>query len=254
MDEVWKDIIYGDIKINMYEVSNMGHIRNKLNGHMMSLYPSEKGYMMATLMINTNKSRSIKIHRIVAKTFIPNDDIDCTEVNHKNGNKTDNSVSNLEWVTHIQNIHHAYTNNMVPILRGTDNGNSKLSEDDVRLICILLVRFCGKLSMVFHKVNSIKTDKRINIYNIIDIKTKRTWKHISDEYFDIDSINKIHSLTKDNIIAICHEINNYSDNVESVLLLLIDNIPFLTINMIKCIRDGIFYRKISSKILNKIDK
>lgn len=53
------------------------------------------------------------------------------EVNHKNLDKGDNRIDNLELVTHTENVHHAIANGVVRVLRGAEVGTSKLSEDDV---------------------------------------------------------------------------------------------------------------------------
>ena len=64
-------------------------------------------YRAITLCNNKTKTRKL-VHRLVAETFIPNPE-KLSEVNHKNGIKTDNRVENLEWVTHADNIKHSYS-------------------------------------------------------------------------------------------------------------------------------------------------
>lgn len=64
-------------------------------------------YRAITLCNNKTKTKKL-VHRLVAEAFIPNPE-KLSEVNHKNGIKTDNRVENLEWVTHADNIKHSYS-------------------------------------------------------------------------------------------------------------------------------------------------
>lgn len=65
-----------------------------------------RGYCMVNFMIN-GKRKGFGIHTLVAKQFITNNDIEKTQVNHKDGDKTNNHVENLEWVTPQENVKHA---------------------------------------------------------------------------------------------------------------------------------------------------
>ena len=88
----------------------------------------------------TENNRYVKIHldkfyplhRLVAEHFIPNPD-KLPQVNHKDGNRYNNAVSNLEWCTSRHNIKHAYANKL-KTNNGSYNPNSKLTESDVRKI------------------------------------------------------------------------------------------------------------------------
>jgi hypothetical protein len=95
--ETWRESKYEG-----WEVSNLGGIRNKKTGNVLKGSVSKKGYKYVCL----NGVGSKRLHRIVAEAFIPNPN-GYTEVNHKNGNKLDNRIYNLEWCTHQQNMHHA---------------------------------------------------------------------------------------------------------------------------------------------------
>ena len=86
-----------------YEVSNTGKIRR--NGHEKAV-TDYNGYYHVDLYRN-GKRITKRINRLVAETFIPNP-LNLPEVNHKDGNKHNNSVNNLEWVTKSENMKHAF--------------------------------------------------------------------------------------------------------------------------------------------------
>lgn len=107
MEEVWKDIEGFE---GWYQVSNLGRVRSVdrkyCRGIVLKPLKTQDGYHK----IHLSKRRvqySKLIHRLVAQTFLKND-LNLPEVNHINGVKTDNSVENLEWVSHSENIKHSY--------------------------------------------------------------------------------------------------------------------------------------------------
>ncbi len=75
------------------------------------------------------RSRMRYLHRIIAETFVPKQK-GKTEVNHKDGNKRNNDVSNLEWVTHQENMRHAYK--MKLFAQGENHYKSKLSNTRIK--------------------------------------------------------------------------------------------------------------------------
>lgn len=96
----------------MIEVSDKGEIRSLLRGepYILKTNKDTKGYHRICVTVNRVK-KSYKLHREVAKAFIPNPD-NLPQVNHKDGNKDNNSVSNLEWCTNQQNALHAIENGL----------------------------------------------------------------------------------------------------------------------------------------------
>lgn len=102
MEEIWKDILdYEDL----YQVSNLGQIQSKLNLKVLKPAIDRYGYTKVGLTKN-GKTKSFKVHRLVAIAFLPNPD-NKEQVNHKDHNKLNNNVENLEWVSHRENmIHH----------------------------------------------------------------------------------------------------------------------------------------------------
>lgn len=105
--EKWK-YIKGYEKV--YEISDLGNIkslpRKNAKGKMLNPARNNRGYLRVALCLD-GKVRYDSVHRLVAETFIPNPR-KLPEVNHIDGNKLNNNVTNLEWVTKGQNQIHAY--------------------------------------------------------------------------------------------------------------------------------------------------
>lgn len=105
--EIWRHIEGADF----YDVSNEGRVRSRnYLGHgttrILALAKDHKGYLRVRLYFGENR-RTCKVHRLVAEAFIPNP-LGFPEVNHKDGNKDNNLVENLEWCSSRENTIHAY--------------------------------------------------------------------------------------------------------------------------------------------------
>lgn len=131
MEEIWKDIPGYE---GLYRASNLGRIKriSFLHGKSQKQIKKEKilkpirnknGYYYITL--SKNGSKQYRLHRIILLTFLPTIDSYKLQVNHKNGNKNDNSLKNLEWVNCKQNIQHAFKNGLNC---GRRNSQNKLSK------------------------------------------------------------------------------------------------------------------------------
>ena len=95
----------------IHEVSNNGLIRN-VNGHLLKPWVGTTGYYHIKMFVS-GKRKNLKLHRLVAKAFIPNpENKPC--INHIDGNKLNNCVNNLEWCTHAENMTHASNTNLIP--------------------------------------------------------------------------------------------------------------------------------------------
>ena len=131
MKEEWKPINGFDGK---YEVSNLGRVKRFdkiLKNSVQKLIRHKGSTPYERYRVNlwkNNKYKTYKVHRLVAETFIPNPE-NKPQVNHKDNNPLNNVISNLEWVTNKENIYYAM--NQGRMNRGSNNGMSKIKENDV---------------------------------------------------------------------------------------------------------------------------
>ena len=103
--EVWKQ--YLDTQ---YEVSNLGNVRNKKTKAVLSQEDTGNGYLCVGLQIDKGVYKKTRVHRMVAMTFLEFQRTEeRNEVDHINGNKSDNSVDNLRWCTHKENMNNPVT-------------------------------------------------------------------------------------------------------------------------------------------------
>jgi|19_taG_2_1085344.scaffolds.fasta_scaffold02015_10 hypothetical protein len=156
-NEDWKVVI---IKGKKIEVSNKGRIR-LVSGKVTYGYLNDNGYRM----VNINK-KTFQVHRLVAKTFVPNNQVNKNVVDHIDGNRENNSIDNLRWVSNSEN-----------------RMNTKKVKRDVRKVRVIQIFMDGK-EAVFESIEdaSIKTgNSKGNICMVCRGQRKTTggckWKY-----------------------------------------------------------------------------
>lgn len=137
MRELWKDAVYDGVTYEGYQVSNLGRVKSLNYNHtgkekVMKLLKRVDGYLQIGLH-KDEKYKMIKVHRLVASVFIENPN-NLPDVNHKDENKTNNVVDNLEWCDRKYNNNYGNHNRKVgealmngkcskPVLQYTLNGD-----------------------------------------------------------------------------------------------------------------------------------
>ena len=170
--EIWKDIKKYE---GIYQVSNLGRIKSLerkvrhregfklVKAKFLSLCYDKDKYLVIGLWKNGIRI-NYKVHRLVASEFILNDK-NKPSINHKDCNKNNNLVDNLEWVTPKENKIHAKFMGLLPV--GESNGASKLNRKDI-------------INIRNDKRNNILISKDYDVTpkNIWYIKANKTWSHI----------------------------------------------------------------------------
>jgi len=152
-----------------YAISNKGNVRSLSkygkNGHLLKLTKTAKGYLRVPL---GEPSRHFRVHRLVAKAFLKEFTEGC-EINHKDGNKSNNDVDNLEIVTHSKNMFHAYNNGLFKTFP-----KAKLTWEDVDAI--------RKSSSSPTELSGLYGVTRRTINDILSHKRWRTEQRFSKKY------------------------------------------------------------------------
>lgn len=146
-----------------FEVSNTGRVRK--GDKIKTLTVEKSGY------VKTRVPNPEYVHRIVAKTWLPNPD-NLTDVNHKDGNKQNNCISNLEWSSHKVNMEHASTEKLISHV--DRHFNAKLDEDTVRVI---------KLRYTREPISprEIAEEMGLNKQAVFEVCWVKTWSHVLPE-------------------------------------------------------------------------
>ena len=144
---MWKDFEYGGL---MYSANEYGQIKGLGRNKILKKRLNKDGYEVVTLGDINNRS-AVKVHSIIARLFVDGYKIGL-EVNHKDFNRSNNNASNLEWVTHIENVKSSAKEGRYGNGRhsGTNNGRAKISENDVKEI-IRLRGFGESISSISRK-------------------------------------------------------------------------------------------------------
>jgi len=129
----------------------------------------KKGYKRVGLFVD-GRLVTRKVHRLIAEAFIPNAH-DKPQVNHIDGDKANNRVGNLEWVTQSENKKHSFALGLEDN-NGSNNPFSKLKEEDV-------LRIRSEYDTKIKSTRELATEYGIHISTVRKIGNRKVWKHIS---------------------------------------------------------------------------
>lgn len=162
---VWKPVLNYE---QQYRVSSAGGIQNINTGKILKPRLMPNGYNSVCLS-KDGKTTRYTLHRLVCEAFLGKRPFG-NEINHLDGDKINNNLSNLEYVTPKENMHHAFQTLKIQHARGERVATAKLTETDVLAIIELLKRECS--------VGKIAESYGVSRRAIRDIKNGKNWKHL----------------------------------------------------------------------------
>lgn len=200
-NEIWSPIInlYDNIK-PYYFISTYGRVYSLATNNFIIPHENHNGYMQVSLMTNTGRVFR-KVHRLVMLTFAYFYGCESLQVNHKDTNKKNNYLYNLEWVTPKQNTEHAILNNCRDS-KGSNNPMAKITSYNALHIYDLIIAGYNddQISSIIGCSKSI----------VREIALGHTWKHL----FSNEQLLAMRSTRKGNIFPneLKHAICNYYQN------------------------------------------
>lgn len=196
LDIEWRPIVIEGNQTK-YEVSDSGLVIRRDHNILLQPTLDSDGYPQLTIFFD-GKGYCRKIHRLVAEAFIPKEE-GRDQINHKDGNKCNNHVSNLEWCTLQENVEHAWKTGLSTVRNALTGAAHKYDPKTIHEICKLLEE--NKLS--YDEISSkLSVPKGL----ISEIRCGTRWKHISSQYNipPIPEFGGTHSIfTEDQIRQVC---------------------------------------------------
>lgn len=153
-----------------YSVSDHGRIRRNDTGRIRTpILMKSTGYHMVTLT-GCGRRKMLAIHRLVALAFLGPPPSPKMQVNHKDSDRANPRLDNLEWVTVSQNILHGYRSGKCNAT-GEANGHSKLTDQKV-------IQIRELISPTREIADEIAAAFGVSKATIYDVAAHRTWKHV----------------------------------------------------------------------------
>jgi len=159
------------VGFDKYLVTESGEVINSRTGRVLKFDINSCGYRRVTLSQDSKVERFF-VHRLVALHYLPNPSKSGV-VNHKNGNKLDNNMENLEWCTPSENRLHAFAVGLCK--GGEDHHNAKITVKDVIKVCELIQEGQGRGDV-------LRQVPVVSKATFDDIRRRKTWVLISKDF------------------------------------------------------------------------
>lgn len=168
--------LYPNIK-DCYTINELGEIKNQNTGNIIKHKVERNGYIRVSLMKKQGGTTYISLHRALMMAFKPVQNMEKLQVNHINGNKQDNNLNNLEWVTSKENIRHAWKTELASAqkIQGEKTNFAHNTEQDALKVISLL-----KTNQFTDKEIAQMTNTSAKTF-VAKIRRKETWKYLTKD-------------------------------------------------------------------------
>jgi len=184
--------IYINGEPTKYTINRYGDVYSEISHKVLKPFKNPQGYCLIDIS-HEGKTYTRQLHRLVALAFIPNP-LGLETVNHKDGDKSNNAVTNLEWMTRLDNVRHAWRTGLAKPRYGLDNPSNVYTEEQIHNVCALIETNDYTYDQIAEKCNVNKTLVR-------DIKFRGKWKQISSLY-DINHVPLGHKELRPTILKL----------------------------------------------------
>lgn len=116
---------------DLYTINDNGEIFSDISGKMKTRNKGNTEYQIINFMTQEGKKKTYRVHRLVMMAFKPIENMDNLEVNHIDGDKKNNALSNLEWCSASENQKHAFQTGLQQPRKGEKSNFSKLTQADI---------------------------------------------------------------------------------------------------------------------------
>jgi len=210
-----------------YCVDKSGKVYSLKSNRFLKPQQQRTGYYTVSLR-NDTEVKTVSLHRVVALAFIENPE-GKPQVNHINGDKSDNSVCNLEWMTPKENVQHAYDTGLA---RGTRNPDRFLSDDVAHGVCILIQDSWRNKDIA----ESFGIPQQI----VADIRWGKSYQEISCEYDFGNTLPSRRKIEIPKLIRICELLSE--NDPKNTLKAISEEVgcSMMTVRAVKMRKSGIY--------------
>lgn len=222
--EVWVFLNWNGNIYYRYFISNFGRLYDRHTRTLVRYSIDKDGYYMASVTLEGVGYKKIRLHRFELLSFYPVPDYMNLVSNHKDGNKRNLFIGNLEWTTSIENTRHGWNTGLNPNV-GVNNGNGKYEEGFIRNICELIDQGYSNPQICDHFGVFTKEERMTLSATIGGIRTGKVHRRISAGYNFMENCSAPRQYDELFVHLVCNFLSDQSKDYTYKDIMDVLNIP-----------------------------